>query len=146
MEPERWQQIDRIVAAALERQEGERSAYLDEACAGDEALRRKVETLLVAHKEAEDFLEEPAVEMVAEGFAKDGASKLVGRQLGSYKILSFIAAGGMGEVYRARDTQLDREVAIKVLPEQFTQDPQPVSLEEALVVSQDRSQEKCNGA
>jgi len=124
MEPERWQQIDRIVAAALERQEGERSAYLDEACGGDEALRRKVETLLVAHKEAEDFLEEPAVEMVAEGFAKDGVSKLVGSQLGSYKILSFIAAGGMGEVYRARDTQLDREVAIKVLPAQFTQDPE----------------------
>ncbi len=124
MEPERWQRIDRILAAALERQEGERSAYLDEACAEDEALRRKVETLLVEHKEAEDFLEEPAVEMVAEGFAKDEADTLVGRQLGSYKILSFIAAGGMGEVYRARDTQLDREVAIKVLPAEFTQDPE----------------------
>jgi serine/threonine protein kinase len=124
MEPERWQQIDQIVAAALEREEGERSAYLDEACGGDEALRRKVETLLVAHKEAEDFLEEPAVEMVAEGFAKDEADTLVGSQLGSYKIISFIAAGGMGEVYRARDTQLDREVAIKVLPAEFTQDPE----------------------
>ena len=124
MEPERWRQIDRIVAAALERQESERSAYLDEACAGDEALRRKVETLLVAHEEAGDFLEEPAVEMVAEGFAKDEANALVGRKLGSYEILSFIAAGGMGEVYRARDTQLDREVAIKVLPAEFTQDPE----------------------
>jgi len=75
MEPERWQQIDRIVAAALELQEAERSAYLDEACGGDEVLRRKVETLLVAHQEAEDFLEELAVEMAAEGFAKDRASK-----------------------------------------------------------------------
>ncbi len=49
-------------------------------------------------------------------------------------------------MYRAEDTNMSREVAIKVLPEQFTQDPQPVSLEEALVVLQDRSQEKCNGA
>ncbi|MCZ6876783.1 MAG: protein kinase, partial [Acidobacteria bacterium] len=124
MEPERWKQIDRILAAALERQEGERSVYLDEACGGDEGLRRKVETLLAAHQETEDFLEEPAVEMVADGFARDEADTLVGRQLGCYKILSFIAAGGMGEVYRARDTQLDREVAIKVLPAEFTQDPE----------------------
>jgi len=124
MEPERWQQIDRILAAALERQEGERSAYLDGACGGDEGLRRKVEALLAAHQETEDFLEEPAVEMVAEGFARDEAHTLVGRQLGSYKILSFIAAGGMGEVFRARDTQLEREVAIKVLPAEFSQDPE----------------------
>jgi serine/threonine protein kinase len=124
MEAERWKQIDRILAAALERQEGKRAAYLDEACGGDEGLRRKVESLLAAHQETEDFLEEPAIEMVAEKLARDEADTLVGRQLGSYLILSFIAAGGMGEVYRARDTQLDREVAIKVLPAEFTQDPE----------------------
>ncbi len=71
---------------------------------------------------------------------------MVGKALSHYKILEKIGQGGMGEVYRAEDTNLSREVAIKVLPEQFTQDPQPVSMEEALVVSQDRSQEKCNGA
>ncbi len=71
---------------------------------------------------------------------------MIGKTLSHYKVLEKIGQGGMGEVYRAEDTTLDREVAIKVLPEQFTQDPQPVSLEEALVVSQDRRHEKCNGA
>ncbi len=71
---------------------------------------------------------------------------MIGKTLSHYKVLEKIGQGGMGEVYRAEDANLSREVAIKVLPEQFTQDPQPVSLEEALVVSQDRSQEKCNGA
>ncbi len=71
---------------------------------------------------------------------------MIGKTLSHYTVIEKIGQGGMGEVYRAADTNLSREVAIKVLPEQFTQDPQPVSLEEALVVSQDRSQEKCNGA
>ncbi len=71
---------------------------------------------------------------------------LVGITISHYKAIVKIGQGGMGEVYRAEDTNLSHEMAIKVPPEQFTQDLQPVSLEEALVVSQDRSQEKCNGA
>ena len=124
MKPERWRQIDQILKAALDEEEDRRAAFLDQACGEDRALRQKVEALLAAHRRGEDFLEEPALEMAAKGIAKDQIEALVGKQLGSYKILSFIAAGGMGEVYRARDTQLEREVAIKVLPAEFTQDPE----------------------
>jgi len=75
-----------------------------------------------------------------------GGGPLVGITISHYKAIVKIGQGGMGEVYRHEDTNLSHEMAIKVPPEQFTQDLQPVSLEEALVVSQDRSQEKCNGA
>ena len=124
MKPERWRQIDQILKAPLDEEEDRRAAFLDQACGEDRALRQKVEALLAAHRRGEDFLEEPALEMAAKGIAKDQIEALVGKQLGSYKILSFIAAGGMGEVYRARDTQLERKVAIKVLPAEFTQDPE----------------------
>jgi len=124
LKPERWRQIDQILKAALDQEETQRAGFLDQACGEDEALRKKVEALLAAHRRGEDFLEEPALEMAAKGIAKHQIEALVGKQLGSYKILSFIAAGGMGEVYRARDTQLEREVAIKVLPAEFTQDPE----------------------
>jgi len=69
-------------------------------------------------------MEGPAVGMAAEGLVKDQVQALVGKQMGSYKILSLLGKGGMGEVYRALDTQLEREVAIKVLPAEFTQDPE----------------------
>ena len=111
MEPERWQEIDKILEAALEQEEPGRSAFLEEACAGDESLRKEVESLLLAHNRAGDFMEEPP-------------QSLIGSQLHSYKILSLLGAGGMGEVYRARDMKLEREVAIKVLPAEFTQDPE----------------------
>ena len=127
MKPERWQQIDKLLEAALEREESERSAFLKQACAGDESLQEEVESLLAADKQAEDLIEAPAVEMIAEGFAKDQSGSLKGRRMGSYKILSLLGAGGMGEVYRARDMKLEREVAIKVLPAQFTQDPERIA-------------------
>ena len=127
MKSERWQQIDNLLEAALERKESERSAFLKEACAGDESLQEEVESLLAADKQAEDLIEAPAVEMIAEGFAKNQSGSLKGRRMGSYKILSLLGAGGMGEVYRARDMKLEREVAIKVLPAEFTQDPERVA-------------------
>ncbi len=122
MKPERWQQIDKLLEAALEREESQRAAFLEEACVGDEALREKVEALLAAHKQGEHFLEEPALEVAAEELAKDQVESLVGRQLGSYKILSLLGAGGMGEVFLAQDTTLDRKVALKFLPEELQQD------------------------
>ena len=121
MEPERWQQIDKLLEAALEQEESQRKAFLKEACGGDEALRQEVESLL--EHQSEHFMEEPAVGMAAEGLVKDQVQALVGKQMGSYKILSLLGKGGMGEVYRARDMKLEREVAIKVLPAEFTQDP-----------------------
>lgn len=99
MEPERWQQIDRVLAAALETQEGQRSAFLDTACGDDQSLRQEVESLLTAHEEAENLMEDPAVEMVAAGFAEDPGPSLIGKQMGSYEIVSHLGSGGMGEVY-----------------------------------------------
>ena len=83
MKPERWQQIDKILEAALDLEEGERSAFLEAACAGDDSLRKEVESLLAADKQAESLIEAPAVEMVAEGLAKDEAGSLEGQRLGS---------------------------------------------------------------
>ncbi len=64
MKPERWHQIDKILEAALEQEESERSAFLDEACAGDESLRKEVESLLLAHNRAGDFMEEPPQSLI----------------------------------------------------------------------------------
>ena len=122
MKPERWQQIDKILEAALEQEESQREAFLDQACVGDEALRSKVKALLAEHKQSENFLEEPALEVVAKELAKDQFESLIGQQLGSYKILSLLGAGGMGEVFLAQDLTLDRKVALKFLPEELQQD------------------------
>ena len=100
-----------------------RTAFLEEACAGDEDVRREVESLLAHQPEAESFIESPAVEVTAQAMAETRAQSMVGRQLGAYKILSLLGAGGMGEVYRAKDTRLDRTVAIKVLPAGISNKP-----------------------
>jgi eukaryotic-like serine/threonine-protein kinase len=105
--PERWQEVKKVLAAALERPLDERRPYLDQACA-EPALRREVESLILAHEQGDrSFMEHPAVQ------SKDLA---IGSRLGPHEILARIGAGGMGEVYRARDTRLDRIVAIKVIP------------------------------
>ena len=124
MKPERWQKIEGIYHAALEREEGQRAAFLNEACGGDESLRREVESLLTQEGETGSFLEAPALEVAAKVMAEDSGRSLLGRQLGSYQVLSLLGTGGMGEVYRAHDRKLGRDVAIKVLPKEFSQDPE----------------------
>ena len=123
--------VEDICHAALERDPADRTSFVASACGGDEALRREVEALLAHAESAEGFLVAPVGELAAHVFAGADTSKLghagpaagfIGRQVGTYLILSRLGAGGMGEVYRARDAKLGRDVAIKVLPPAFTAD------------------------
>jgi len=117
MKPERWEQIERLYYAARERDPGLHAAFLDEACAGDESLRQEVESLLASDEQAGDFLNTPALKIATEEIAEERARTLVGRQLGHYRLLSQLGAGGMGEVYLAAraDDQYRKQVAIKLV-------------------------------
>jgi len=120
--PDRWATVERLYHAALARPLNERVAYLAEACAGDEELRSEIESLLAQEGSADDGFTQGAVVAAAGLVTNVGQSVLTGRRLGVYQILAPIGAGGMGEVYRARDTRLGRDVAIKILPRVFTAD------------------------
>jgi len=107
MTPERWEQIRDVLEKALELAQGERSAFLNRACSSDQSLRQEVETLLDSSADVRStFLQSytPRVTLTS------------GTRLGEYEVKSLVGAGGMGEVYRARDSRLGRDVAIKVLP------------------------------
>jgi formylglycine-generating enzyme required for sulfatase activity/predicted Ser/Thr protein kinase/predicted esterase len=127
VKPERWEQVERIYHAALESGEEERAAFLSRACAGDEELRREVESLLGYEAEAEDFIESPALEAAAKLMAPEEVAALApGQTIDHYQIISALGAGGMGEVYLAEDTRLQRKVAIKMLPVAAARDPRSV--------------------
>jgi hypothetical protein len=95
---DRWQQIEKLYHSALELDESRRAAFLDQACSGDEALRREVESLLLCQPSAENFIEAPAFEVATKRMAEHQPQSLIGRQIGSYQILSQLGAGGMGVV------------------------------------------------
>src|SRR6266498_685051 len=108
MTPERWQQVDRLLQGALERPPAERASFLNEACRGDEPLRKEVESLLASGDEAASFLKSPALEDAAPMLDDVKAISMLGRRIGSYQIVSQLGAGGMGEVYLAQDSRLGR--------------------------------------
>ncbi|MFN0109008.1 MAG: protein kinase domain-containing protein [Blastocatellia bacterium] len=126
MTPERWQQIEKLCYEALELDSERRDAFVHQACADDEELRREVESMLAAHDRAGDFLQQNAFEIEAEALAQDKALEKTRpfpvQSFSHYRILSRIGAGGMGEVWLAWDNNLDRNVALKFLPVQFTSD------------------------
>jgi eukaryotic-like serine/threonine-protein kinase len=122
MTPERWRNVERIFQAALDREASERSAFLDDACAGDAELRREVESLL-AHRPDDRSWESGALKEAARTLADEAPQAARGQRLGSYELIERIGAGGMGEVWRALDPALGRHVAIKVLSSQFSRDP-----------------------
>src|SRR5262245_1960707 len=121
MTGDRWNEVERLYQACVDREPSERVRFLDEACS-DEEVRQEVESLL-SHRGKEPSFVDQALPDVLAGMAAGNSGKVrIGQTIGHYRISSFIDSGGMGEVYRARDTKLDRDVAIKMLPDEFTQD------------------------
>jgi eukaryotic-like serine/threonine-protein kinase len=120
MDSARWKQIEQVYHAALVRPPRERTAFLERACAGDDDLRRAVDSLLAQASELP--FESPALGADAALVTGDAAPPLTGRRFGFYQVDKRIGAGAMGEVYRARDTRLGRDVALKVLPDAFAAD------------------------
>ena len=118
----RRRRIEEVCDAALDRDAGERAAFVSAACGHDDELRQEVEALLAHAQTAEGFLAAPMGAVAAHVLGEATGALLVGQQIGSYEILSRLGAGGMGEVYRARDPRLGRDIALKVLPADVTHD------------------------
>jgi serine/threonine protein kinase len=123
MTPEQWNLVDELLDAALERPPSERIPFLNEACKNDEVLRREVDSLIRFHEQEGTF---PDALPAADTLADDQDASIAGRTIAHFKILRKIGASQMGVVYLAQDTSLPRKVALKVLPQRFTRDPQRI--------------------
>jgi serine/threonine-protein kinase len=117
-----WYKVREIFDSALRRQPDERRRFLNEVCGDDETLLAEVESLLSSHESAYSFMETPAVARVADVIETKTKKLETGKCFAHYEVIEHIGAGGMGEVYLAKDKKLDRKVAIKILNEEFSQD------------------------
>jgi len=127
-DPDRWPRVKEIFDAALARAPQERAPFIREACPDDAVLREEVESLLAAHADAQGFAENPAIAALASAVPHDGKAALVpGIEFGPYRIIGPLDSGAMGEIYRARDSRLARDVAVKVLPAAFSADPERIA-------------------
>ena len=122
MKAERWEKVIDLFQSALERAPEGRAAFLDETCHDDQDMRRELESLLISHERAENFIEVPAFEVAPELATTDSSDALIGKLISHYRIESLIGIGGMGEVYLARDEGLGRKAALKLLPDSLTID------------------------
>ncbi|MDQ3749354.1 MAG: serine/threonine protein kinase, partial [Acidobacteriota bacterium] len=115
MNSEQWRKVKGLFDAALELAPAKRERFLDNACGTDDSLRREVEKLLASFKD-DSFMEQPAATELASLIVERNSKLTDGEQIAHYRILSQIGAGGMGEVYLAKDTRLHRKIALKILP------------------------------
>jgi hypothetical protein len=125
MTPERWQMVREILQSAMDLRPQERDAFLDRECASDPSLRVDLDAMLsIQGKLDPQFLEFPAAEQVRSSSSTDAGNAILaaGTRLGPYEVEALLGAGGMGEVYRARDTRLNRTVAIKIIPRSLSTD------------------------
>ena len=122
MNQSQWQRVEELLQQALDLETSERKVFLDRACGPDSHLRRQVEMLLGREDEARSFIETPAVAHLAASLVNSTSTSLIGKRISHYLIDSLIGEGGMGEVYKAYDENLHREVALKILPVEFIDD------------------------
>src|SRR5437870_2744965 len=115
MTPERWHRVDEVLQAALDQEPASRAAFLANECSGDDDLCRETTSLIAAYDEAGEFLEMPAIAKDAKLIATHDDLQLTGQGIGPYRIIQRIGGGGMGDIYLAQDTRLERLVALKIL-------------------------------